>query len=166
MIWRDDDVLRGDTDLADLLAVDDLLQQAGVRHTVAIIAETLTPEVAAVLRARGMSCQLHCWHHDDLSVDERAVAQLPQAVDKIADLIGVRPTVLYPPWNRTSPMLQAAAAALGLRVSWQKVSLEPFTRVKGHVTQDTINFHYWHAPDRLALVEALRYAHVRPRGAA
>lgn len=161
MIWRDDDILWQHHGLAELLAVDDLLQGAGVLHTVAIIAATLTPTVAAALRERRVSCQLHCWQHDDLSVDAAALAQLPDAVAKIADLIGARPTVLYPPWNRTSPMLDEAAAALDLRVSYEKVSLEQFSRFQGDVDCDTINFHYWHEPDRLALVEALRFAHVR-----
>lgn len=155
MVWRDDDILWEAHGLDELLQVDDRLQAAKLTHTLAVIADTLTPEVAAVIRARGMSAQLHCWHHDDLSVDERAVAQLGDAVAKIADLVGVRPTVLYPPWNRTSPMLERAAAALDLTVSHEKISLEQYIRFNGRLPPRVINFHYWHEPDRLALAQAL-----------
>lgn len=155
MIWRDDDVLMDDRGLDALLLVDDLLQQFGQLHTVAVIAETLTPAVAAVLRERRMSAQVHCWRHDDLSVDVAARAQLSDAVRAIADAVGVRPTVLYPPWNRTSPALEAVAAELGLRVDPVKVSLEQVIRAPGAVRHATVNFHYWHPPDRAALAIAL-----------
>jgi len=156
MIWRDDDILQNADGLDDLLAVDDLFQRAGRPHTIAIIASTLTPAVAAAILERRMVPQLHCWEHDDLSVDAAARAQLPQAIQKIEELLGRRPTVLYPPWNRTSPELVAAAADLGLTVEAEKISLEQFIRVKGQVRERTINFHYWHEPDRVALARALR----------
>ena len=157
MIWRDDDVLQAGSGIDDLLHVDNLLRRAGCVHTVAILAETLTPALAAVIRDCGMVPQLHGWSHDDLSVDEHAIAQLPAAVEKLTAVCG-RPTVLFPPWNRTSPRLEAAAAALGLRVSAEKVSLEQVIRFQGKLPDTAIvNFHYWHAPDRRALAEALRY---------
>ncbi len=159
IIWRDDDILMPPHSLGKLLAVDDILQRHGALHTIAIIAETLTEEVAAVIRERGMSAQLHCWSHDDLSVDEVAIAQLPQAVAKIEDMVGVRPTTLYPPWNRASPLLVKVAKALGLSVSWEKVSLSQYIRFRGSVTEPAVNFHYWHAPD----VEQLEVALAIPR---
>jgi peptidoglycan/xylan/chitin deacetylase (PgdA/CDA1 family) len=155
MIWRDDDILMEDTRLDQLLIADDLLQRYGRLHTVAIVAETLTPEVAAAVRARGMSAQLHGWRHDDLSVDRAAIGQLRQACDKIADLVGVRPTVLYPPWNKTGPAMEAEARALGLTVSARKTSLAHYIRHKGRVSHDTINFHYW-APEMALLEPALQ----------
>jgi peptidoglycan/xylan/chitin deacetylase (PgdA/CDA1 family) len=155
MIWRDDDILQH-SGLAPLLRVDDCLQAAGVVHTIAIVARTLTPALARVIRDRRMSAQLHCWDHDDLAVDAKARAQLAAAVATIEDLIGVRPTTLYPPWNRTSDALQAAAAALGLTVSAEKLSLEQFIRVQGDVPEASVlNFHYWSATDREALTTAL-----------
>lgn len=158
MIWRDDDILKNRASLRALLDVDDLLQRHGQIHTVAIIASTLTPELAAIIRARGMSAQLHCWKHDDLSVNPAARAQLAAGVAKIADLIGVRPTILYPTWNRTSAALMRAAAELGLIVCHQKISLEQYIRFEGDVDEPIVNFHYWHEPDRGALAEALAIA--------
>lgn len=147
IIWRDDDILMPRHSLDRLLAADDIFQRHGVLHTVAIIAETLTPAVAAAIRERGMSAQLHCWSHDDLSISDAALAQLPQAVARIEDMVGIRPTVLYPPWNRCSAKLLDAAKALGLTVSWRKISLEQYIRCEGDVREDTVNFHYWHQPD-------------------
>jgi peptidoglycan/xylan/chitin deacetylase (PgdA/CDA1 family) len=152
MIWRDDDVLMSPHTIGQLLRVDDMLQAAGKRHTVAIIAETLTPELGAIIRERDMDAQLHCWTHDDLSVDQGAVAQLPMAIAKIEDLVGTRPTVLYPPWNRTSSMLDAAAAKLGLEVSTEKLSLGQYLRGARGLP---INFHFWHEPDVELLKRAL-----------
>lgn len=145
MIWRDDDILWLHYPLSLLLEIDDLFQAAGVTHTLAILASTLTPDVAAAIRARDMVPQLHGWRHDDLSVDGHAIDELPQAVLKIEELVGIRPTVLYPPWNKTSPVLEQAAAALGLTVSSRKLSLSQVIRNGGVDRKQigTINFHYW-----------------------
>jgi peptidoglycan/xylan/chitin deacetylase (PgdA/CDA1 family) len=156
VIWRDDDILKTPNSLDALLEVDDLCQRYLQPHTVAVIVETLTPALATVLRGRGMDVQLHCWRHHDLSVDAAGRAQLGDAVQKIADLVGTRPTILYPPWNRTSPALEAAAAALGLTVSCNKLSLAQFIRVEGDVRERVVNFHYWHPPDRELLKTALQ----------
>lgn len=157
MIWRDDDILYPHARLSDLLAVDDVLREFGCVHTVAVIAETLTPELGRIIQDRGMVAQLHCWAHDDLSVNAKAIAQLPMAVEKIADLCGQTPTVLYPPWNRTNARLEAVAMALGLEVSAEKLSLEQIIRLRAMVAHDaTVNFHFWHEPDREALPQALQ----------
>lgn len=158
MIWRDDDILFHRHRIDELLAIDDVFQRYGCLHTIAIIAETLTPELGAIIRERGMSAQLHCWAHDDLSIDRAAVAQLPQAIARIEDLVGTRPTVLYPTWNKVSPMLLDAAAALGLTVSWKKISLEQYIRCDGDVAESTVNFHYWDAGDAALIGQALEIA--------
>lgn len=156
IIWRDDDILMPRHSLGRLLKVDDLFHQYGRLHTIAIIAETLTPQIAAVIRERSMSAQLHCWSHDDLSADANAIAQLPQAVARIEQLVGVRPKMLYPPWNRVSAALIDAANKLGLAVSWKKISLEQYIRCEGDVDEDVVNFHYWHDPDVEQLERALQ----------
>lgn len=161
MIWRDDDVLELARTLPQLLGADELLRRYGQVHTIAIIASTLTPELAAIIRERGMSAQLHCWAHDDLSVDGIAIAQLPAAVAKIEALVGTRPTVIYPPWNRTSALLETAACKLGLAVSVAKISLEQYIRADGDVAESVVNFHYWHASDMELLEPALKIAQRR-----
>jgi peptidoglycan/xylan/chitin deacetylase (PgdA/CDA1 family) len=165
MIWRDDDVLWQDYGLNQLFAVDDLLKSYGQRHTVAVLADTLTDEVAAALLERKMDVQLHAWHHDDLSVDEAAIAQLPQAIARIEACIGQKPTVLYPPWNRVSDRLKTAAKELGLRVSHEKISLGYYLRMNGNVPDySVVNFHYW-ADECAMLPEALALYTSRHRAA-
>lgn len=158
MIWRDDDILWKASTLEQLLRVDDLLKQYRQPHTIAILAESLTPAIANVIVERRMIPQLHAWQHDDLSVDAKARGELAQAITKIEELCGRRPMVLYPPWNRTSPALEAVARELGLIVSSVKLSLEQYIRADGDVDCETINFHYWADEDVAQLEPALRIA--------
>lgn len=159
MIWRDDDVGRHSR-LEGLAAVDDMLREYGTRHTVAVIANEVRtkPPLIRLIRERRMDVQLHCWDHDDLTQSTLAREQLPAAVQVIEDLFGMRPTVLYPPWNRSSPEVEAAAAALGLSVSWQKISLAQYIRAGGDVAERVINLHYWAPEDVVLLERALRIA--------
>lgn len=149
MIWRDDDIWVK-TKLDQLLQVDDSFQAAGLPHTIAVLAERIDAHQALVdaIKARGMIVQLHAWAHDDLSVNASARAALPGAVELLTSVFGTRPTVLYPPWNRSSPALERVAAELGLTISTKKVSLEQYLRFKGDVGEDTINFHYWDGKER------------------
>jgi len=158
MIWRDDDVLEKGRQLEQLLRVDDLLKRYRQPHTIAILAATLTPALAKVIVERRMIPQLHAWNHDDLSADARARGELAQAITKIEELCGRRPMILYPPWNRSSPELEAVARELGLIVSYVKISLDQYVRVDGDVDCETVNFHYWADEDVAQLEPALRIA--------
>lgn len=163
MIWRDDDI-GVKTDLAVFAAVDDLFQRYGLRHTVAIMAFGLhqRPDLVAFLRHRDVACELHCWTHLDLPQSTEGRDDLARAVTQIETLIGRRPTVLYPPWNRTSPEVEAAAASLGLTVSAQKISLAQFLRCGGS-DRDVINFHYWEPSDVALLEPAMQAYHASRR---
>lgn len=161
MIWRDDDVGYG-TKIATLRAVDDIFRRYGALHTIAVIASGIDrrPDLVDLILERRMAVQLHCWTHDDLTVEPRAREDLARAVDLLESLFG-RPTVLYPPWNKTSPEVEAAASDLGLTVSATKISLEQYLRARGGVEEDTVNFHYWHVPDVVLLEPALAIARRR-----
>lgn len=151
------------SDLSRLLLVDDLLREHGQLHTIAIIAANLTPALGKIIRERGMSAQLHCWEHDDLSVDSMAIAALPKAVWTVEDLTGTRPTTLYPPWNRSGPELERMAGRLGLVVSFEKISLDQYIRFDGKVGEEVINFHHWYEPEHAQLAAALKIATIRER---
>lgn len=167
MIWRDDDVgaqhvnktgeVIPGTRIRDLRFADDILQRFGVPHTIAVMAAGLDqrPELVDLIKERRMLVQLHCWTHEDLTVDAFARDDLERAVDMLQEKFGTRPTVLYPPWNRTSPEVENAAARLGLTVSFVKLSLSQYIRVAGVVAEDVINFHHWHKPDVDMLEPAL-----------
>lgn len=167
IIWRDDDILwPGDGEhpsgpLRKLAEVDDLFQKYGLKHTVAVLASTLTPAVVSLLKERRMDVQLHAWKHDDLSVDAAARGELRQAIERIEDLFGVRPTTLYPPWNRVSRPLFKAARELGLTVSHEKVSLASYLGYAHAHRSLVINFHYW-APE-IAQLEPAMQLHARLR---
>lgn len=158
-VWRDDDIAVDTTGLRlrQLLEVDDLFQRYNVPHTVAVIAEGLwrNPEVIETILRRGMVPQLHGWTHDDLTKSATARAALGDAVDLLTALFGQRPTVLYPPWNRSNGKVERAAEALGLRVEPDKASLDQFVRLRGDFSLRTVNFHFWSGEDRLRLTEAL-----------
>lgn len=164
MIWRDDDI-SVTTKLPPLCAVDDCFQREGMPHTIAVIAEhieTNRPLVQAILE-RGMHVQLHAWIHEDLRTHAAARAALPLAVERLTQVFGTRPTVLYPPWNQSNAAVEAAASALGLTVSTQKVSLDQFLRCKGEVSEEVINFHYWDEAELALLPDALRLDRQRSR---
>lgn len=157
MIWRDDDIGFA-TPIEALSAVDDLFQDYGVKHTIAVMAKAMDkrPELVDCILERGMIVQLHCWTHLDLTKDANARAELAQAVEMVERLFGHPPSILYPPWNRTSDELTEAAAALGMSVSHKKISLDQFIRAGGDVAEDTCNFHYWAVQDVARLDRALR----------
>lgn len=156
MIWRDDDVLDPAYGrLRDLLTVDDVLQRFGQRHTVAVLAKSLTPGLAAIIRARGMIPQLHGWVHESLIYSPSALAHLEDAVEKMADY-GLRPTVLYPPFNHASSHVIDIAAALGLTVSTHHFTLSEYLQRGGlRRGEDVVNCHFWKVTERRLLWKAL-----------
>lgn len=165
MIWRDDDI-GADTRIATLEAVDDLFQRFGLPHTIAVIAKDLDtrPDLIAFIRERRMVVQLHCWDHNDLTVDATARDDLALAVEMLERHL-TRPTVLYPPWNRSTPEVEAAAADLGLIVSHRKLSLSQYIRADGDVDCDVVNFHFWYPPEFPQLEQALQIATRVPESA-
>lgn len=168
MIWRDDDVgaaqtnRAGDvipgTKLSDLRRADDLFQRYGIPHTIAVMAKDLDsrPDLIELIHERRMNVQMHCWTHDDLTVDAKARNDLERARDMLADIFGRAPAVLYPPWNRSSGEVENRAAQLGMRVSYRKVSLSQFIRFDGEVGERTVNFHHWAEEDMSLLELALQ----------
>lgn len=157
MIWRDDDI-SAKTKLDQLCTVDDCFQREGVPHTIAVIAYRIETNAALVhaIRERGMLVQLHAWIHEDLTTHAAARDALPLAVDRLTEVFGARPTVLYPPWNRSNATVEAMAASLGLTVSTQKISIDQYLRYKGEVDEDVLNFHYWDDDELALLPSALR----------
>ncbi len=147
MIWRDDDIWYKTTGpkLDRLLLVDDVFQRYQVPHTLAVLAARLDEnmELVQAIKERHMIVQVHGWNHDDLSKDAQARAELLPAVEMLEGLFGVRPTVLYPPWNRTCEALRETCETLGLTVSSRKLSLGQYIRFEGDLPDTTINFHFW-----------------------
>lgn len=158
LVWRDDDI-GFETDIDTLMLVDDFFQLHRVTHTIAVMVDKLhkRPDLVEFIRARGMDVQLHCWDHIDLSKEPREQLHdhLSVAVEEVNALFGKRPTVLYPPWNRSSDLVREVAAAVGMVVHDQKISLEAYIRTGGGVKEHTINFHYWATQERDLIPQAL-----------
>ncbi len=158
IVWRDDDVLMYGT-IDDLLRVDDVFQRHGAVHTVAVIVKSLDDALARAIVDRGMDAQLHGYWHDDFS-DRNVVGlnQLPMAADIMERMLGQRPRIIYPPWNRNSEKLERMAASLGMRVSHQVITLQQYIKARGRVPEGTVvNFHYW-ANDPVMIDQALQIA--------
>src|SRR5665213_576524 len=139
--WRNDDIQK-DTDLKRFKEIHTLFNTYGVQHTIAIIAkdfELNKPLVKYIKSQKNISVQLHCWEHYDLTTDrERFSIDLPLAIKKVVDIFGKRPTILFPPWNRTSVGINGIASFNGLKVSSHKISL---TNYLNGITGEVINLH-------------------------
>lgn len=157
MIWRDDDISCS-TLAWPLEEADAALAEYGLTHTVAVIACDLhrRPDLVETINACRMDVQLHCWTHDDLTLHRVSLQNIARGVEMIERLFGQRPTVLYPPWNRSDDTVVEVAASLGLRVSNQKISLQAFIRAGGDVAEEVVNFHYWSDEERSLLRTAAR----------
>ncbi len=163
-IWRNDDIGEK-TDVALLEEVHKELVAAGQKHTVALVTKNMGKNKAVVQFLKDhleeFDIQVHCHSHDKPlpQLDGEEIEEdLKKAKNFITKNFGVAPTILFPPWNHTSPTLEAIAASLGLRVSYKKVSLSQFIRVEGDVSEEAINFHSWSEEERKLLPQALKFA--------
>lgn len=161
IVWRDDDIGAGTVGqrLDHLREVDDLFQHYRAPHTVSVLAAGLSDDhpVVRLIRDRRMVVQLHGWDHEALVTPE-TVEKLPAAVERLTALFGAPPSVIYPPWNQSSPWLQVMASRLRLTISTEKESLTWFLRTRTCST-GVLNFRYWSAAERVQLADALRIAY-------
>jgi peptidoglycan/xylan/chitin deacetylase (PgdA/CDA1 family) len=142
MIFRDDDVSK-DTDLKRFKAIHDLFNKYGVLHTVALICKDVEqnkPLLKFLKSQKNIDVQVHAWEHFNFQTDlSKLHEQLPLAVELVTKHFN-KPTVLYPPWNKSSIGVERIAWDNGLKVMADKISLSQYLRgVKGNV----INFHFW-----------------------
>lgn len=142
MIFRDDDISK-DTDLKKFKAVHELFNKYGVLHTVALICKDIEqnkPLLKYLKSQKNIDIQVHAWEHFNFQENlERLHTELPQAVEIITKHFK-KPTILYPPWNKSSIGVERIAWTNGLKVITNKISLSQYLRgVKG----DVINFHFW-----------------------
>lgn len=157
--FRDDDI--GPlTKLEDFKKVHSLFELYGVMHTVALITNRLEENIELVEyinKASYIDVQLHCWDHIQFTSNhEIAASDLQRGIDKIVSLFGVQPTVFYPTWNMVDDKIIKIAADLGLKTSYEKISLSQYIRTKGDVKERVINFHYWAYDDAMLIEPALK----------
>lgn len=144
--FRNDDVGK-DTDLKLFKQVHSLFIKYNVLHTVALICNGIESNKPLVKYLKyevdkgRIDIQVHCYDHFDFCINPAQLSEdLPKSVEIITTLFGKRPTILFPPWNKSNPIVERIAGQNGLRVSNQKISLSQYLRgVRGEV----INYHSW-----------------------
>jgi peptidoglycan/xylan/chitin deacetylase (PgdA/CDA1 family) len=158
MIFRDDDI-NYKTNLEQFKRTQDLFNKYQVTHTIALIAKDMdrNPALVKYILENDISVQLHCWTHirmRDFSEEELS-KDIGNGVLLINLLFHKRPTILFPPWNEANDTLKKVCNDYGLKLSYEKISLDQYIRVKGDVAEDTINFHFWDKGDSELLEQAL-----------
>lgn len=147
MIFRDDDIgfhAGSSEKLKQLKRVHNLFNKYGVIHTLAIVTKDIEKDsklINYINQQKNIDIQLHCHEHFDFQTDlQKLNDQLPEAVAITKRLFGKTPTVLFPPWNKSSVGIDRIAWRNGLKVATDKISLSQYLKgVKGNV----VNFHYW-----------------------
>jgi peptidoglycan-N-acetylglucosamine deacetylase len=100
----------------------DVLGRHGARATFFCVGELIAGREAELARAvrEGHELGVHGWVHEDHRDDpERRADEAVRTADALAAASGVRPRLFRPPYGSTSPELEAAMTARGLRtVLW------------------------------------------------
>jgi len=161
MIFRDDDI-SAITKLEQFRFVHEIFIFFGVTHTLAIIAKDIERNENLVRyindHKKELDLQLHCYEHFDHSKSDSLMvtASLNFGRNKIEKVFGETPTIFFPPWNAVNPDLYISCKILGLECKPEKISLDQYIRKNGDVSEDVINFHYWHEPEVNDLYRALK----------
>lgn len=146
MIFRDDDISK-DTKIKRFKEIHSLFLKYNVLHTIALICKDIEKNMPLIKYMQkqqengSVSIQIHCWEHYDLTTDPpRFTNELPDCIDIIIKYFVTRPTVLYPPWNKTNRYIDHIAFLNKLEISTQKMSLSGY--LKGQ-SEKVINLHSW-----------------------
>ncbi|HEX5616879.1 MAG TPA: polysaccharide deacetylase family protein [Solirubrobacteraceae bacterium] len=103
-------------------ALLDVLGRHGARATFFCVGSLIAGHEAELARAAGEGHELgvHGWVHEDHRDDpRRRASEAVRTADALAAATGTRPRLFRPPFGSTSPELEAAMSARGLRtVLW------------------------------------------------
>lgn len=158
MIWRNDDISYK-TELGQFECVHKLFKKYTVLHTIALICRDIekNPELINFINANNIDVQIHCWEHKDFTqlLLVEVEDQFRKSIQTIQKYFKHRPTVFFPPWNKSNDAVECVAKEHGLTVSNQKVSLSQYIRTEGDVKESVINFHSWSLDEIKILEEAL-----------
>lgn len=159
MIWRNDDVSYK-TEVGQFAEVHKLFKQYTVLHTIAVICKDINKnyELIKYINENNIDVQIHCYAHIDFTLltEPQIKHQLTQCIEIIGKYFKHKPTVFYPPWNKSNLLVESVAHKLGLTVLNKKVSLSQYIRTAGDVAEDVINFHSWALPEIIMLEDALK----------
>jgi len=103
----------------DTPAILDLLGRHGLRAVFFVVGRHVAahPDIARRAVAEGHALGNHSWSHPDLSRLPIAAArvELERTNDEVEAATGARPELFRPPYGRTTDLLDAEAASLGMR---------------------------------------------------
>lgn len=159
--FRDDDIGRMTTGhkFEDFKMVHEVFKKYNVKHTVAVICRDLlqNPQIIDYILENGIDPQFHCLDHIR-HIDNHDIIQeqFKEGVEVFEFAFGRKPTIWFPSWNLTDDYCNNMAAKYGMEVSYKKVSLDQYIRVNGEVSEDVVNFHYWHTPEQHLIEPALK----------
>lgn len=162
IIWRDDDIshLTSVKNFEKFKWVQEIFDKYEVTHTIAVIAKDIekSKELIKFINEHNIDVQLHCWEHIDYSKEENKDKILPSLIYALDSMQVFHrpPTIIFPPWNRSSDDLVEIAATKSLKVSYKKASLQGYIKAGGDIEENVINFHYWAEQETMFLEQALR----------
>ena len=159
MIFRDDDI-HFETDLRRFKHIDSLFIEYGIEHHIAVICHRMglhTELIDYIHKHPHIIPQIHGWEHIDYTVNHNLIREhLTLCIKQMQYLGFAKPTIFFPPWNRTDDVINFVAGELGLIVLHEKNTLTDFIQGNPLVPGDIINFHYWADMDSQMLEPALR----------
>ena len=164
--FRDDDVCYypgvgidiGVNYLEKFIKTHELMKQYNTTHVIAILASGIDYNLGMVDYIKQhqdlIVPQFHGWTHIDYTQNHQtAEDHFIWGLNRIQATFGKRPTVWYPPWNKSDGFLEELCHRLGLTVSCEKMSTSKFVE---NPRDGIINFHYWASCDTDYLEDALK----------
>lgn len=140
-LFRDDDISYT-TDIGLLMYAHDLITSYKKQHAVAVLMDRLWDNKEVwlwLMTTPNLTIGLHGWTHRDYSLvsSTDAIEDIQRSLAYWSEHTAAYPhvpqlAIFFPPWNKTSPALERACYATGLRVDvrWKKDS-------------DVYGFHSW-----------------------
>lgn len=164
--FRDDDApVHG---MIDFITVHEILREAGLIHTVAIICRNLSryPEFVDYIKSdtQYFDPQFHCLDHIDHTKNHDIVdEQFHEGVNEFRNAFDKLPTVWYPTWNLTDDYCEATALKYGMTTREKKFSFGQYLRKAGVIKEGVLNFHSWAKEERDILPDVIRiYKQLNP----
>jgi hypothetical protein len=159
LIFRDDDAPIHA--VKDFIYVHELLREAGIVHTVALICRNLDRYKDYVSYIKSdpeyFDLQFHCLDHINHPENHDIVyEQFEQGTEIFKNVFGVLPKVWYPTWNLSDEFCEKAAASFGMITSYKKYSFSQYIRRSDAIREGVLNFHHWSKEERELLPEVIK----------
>lgn len=158
IILRDDDAPTHG--LQHLKETHELLREAGIVHTLALVCRKLSryKDVIDYIKSDPdyFDPQFHCLDHIDYTKNHDILdEQFSEGLKEFYDVFGKYPDIYYPTWNKADDHTIETAARYGLTTSFEKYSFEQYIRRHDVIEEGVLNFHSWCKEERDMLPEVI-----------